>query len=169
MAIRTNHYDRAFEEFLRGRGTPHVVVDEQRRSTLADESLKSMDFIVYSESGNLLVDVKGRRFPSGPDGHSGQTWENWTTDDDLESLARWESIFGGEFRAVLVFAYDVVGARYRDGFERLFEFRERTYAFFGVEVAEYAAVSRRRSSSWGTVAAGREEFRRLRRPIDEFL
>ncbi len=166
MAIRGNHYDRAFEEFLRVRGTPHVVVDEAKRALLADESLKSMDFIVHAPRGNLLVDVKGRRFPSGEQGH---TWENWTTDDDLESLDRWESIFGGDFRAVLVFAYDLVDERHATRFERLFDFRDHRYAFFGVEAAEYAAVARRRSSQWGTVAAGRAEFRRLRRPIEEFL
>ncbi len=48
MVKRTNHYDVAFEEYLRGTCTPYVAVDEQRRARLVDASLKSMDFIVTS-------------------------------------------------------------------------------------------------------------------------
>ena len=77
MALRGNHYDAAFEAFLRTKRTPYVAVDEQRRALLESQSLKSMDFIVYSpRQANLLVDVKGRRFPSG-DPESGHRWENW--------------------------------------------------------------------------------------------
>ena len=66
MAQRSNHYDAAFEAYLRQLRTPHVVVDETRRALLQQASLKSMDFIVYSaRKPNLLVDGKGRRFPSG--------------------------------------------------------------------------------------------------------
>ena len=66
MANRDNHYEVAFEEYLRSRGTPYVAVDEARRSLLADgESLKSLDFIVSASELTWLVDVKGRRFPSG--------------------------------------------------------------------------------------------------------
>ena len=67
MANRDNHYEAAFEEYLRGRGMPYVAVDEARRSLLSNgASIKSLDFIV-SAPGQVawLVDVKGRRFPSG--------------------------------------------------------------------------------------------------------
>ena len=43
---RTNHYDAAFEAYLRHVGVPFVVVDEARRARLNLVSLKSMDFIV---------------------------------------------------------------------------------------------------------------------------
>jgi hypothetical protein len=47
MANRDNHYEAAFEEYLRARGIPYVAVDEARRSLMADgESIKSLDFIV---------------------------------------------------------------------------------------------------------------------------
>ena len=39
-----------------------------------------------------LVDVKGRRFPSGDEHH--QYWKNWSTRDDLRSLAAWQTHFG---------------------------------------------------------------------------
>jgi hypothetical protein len=89
MAKRTNHYDVAFEEYLRNLRTPYVAVDETRRALLSQASLKSMDFIVYSvRQRNLLVDVKGRRFPSGGESQNHQ-WENWATGDDLDSLLQW--------------------------------------------------------------------------------
>ena len=43
-----------------------VAVDESRVSTFEDEPIKSLDFIVYGpEDVRLLIDVKGRKFPTG--------------------------------------------------------------------------------------------------------
>ena len=126
MAKRSNHYDVAFEEYLRERRSPYVAVDEQRRSLRCDVSLKSMDFIVYSDTDhNLLVDVKGRRFPSGGAGQY-HKWENWATEDDLVSLLKWEQVFGGDFRALLVFAYHVVSPRWPCAFDSFFAFSTKT-------------------------------------------
>lgn len=172
VALRGNHYDAAFEAFLRERRTPYVAVDEQRRALIENSSLKSMDFIVYSHrTPNLLVDVKGRRFPTGGDGagHSGHKWENWATAEDLPALLRWQSVFGQGFRAVLVFAYDVIGERARHEFEGLFEFRQRAYAFYGVWADDYRRVMQTRSASWQTVSIPSRAFRELRSPIGEFL
>ena len=98
MANRDNHYEAAFEELLRQHGVPYVAVDEAKRSVLADgQSIKSLDFIVAAAgSTTWLVDVKGRRFPSGDD-ESKQYWRNWSTRDDLTSLAHWEQLFGANF------------------------------------------------------------------------
>jgi hypothetical protein len=128
-----------------------------------------MDFIVYSDRPvNLLVDVKGRRFPSGGEaGHN--KWENWTTPDELESLSHWERIFGNGFRGLLVFAYHVWQTRYLSEVEVPFEFRDRVYAFYGVWAEDYQAAMRTRSTSWDTVTLPSAEFRRLRKPIAEFL
>ncbi len=67
MANRDNHYEAAFEEYLRNRGVPYVAVDESKRSLLGNgASIKSLDFIVSAPGETTwLVDVKGRRFPSG--------------------------------------------------------------------------------------------------------
>ena len=167
MAQRSNHYDAAFEELLRQSRIPYVCVDERRRALLADASLKSMDFIVYADGGaNLLIDVKGRRFPSGSSGHR---WESWATQDDVDCLRQWEQVFGGDFQSLLVFAYDVVDPRHRAEHASCFPFRGRTYAFYGVRVDEYGDVMRTRSRSWETVSLPAAEFRRLRTPIHEFL
>src|SRR4051812_28411345 len=88
MANRDNHYEAAFEAYLRDRCLPYVAVDEAKRSRMGAGSLKSLDFIVSpAGQGSWLVDVKGRRFPSG---EQKQYWKNWSTRDDLFSLAQWE-------------------------------------------------------------------------------
>ncbi len=169
MANRDNHYEAAFEEYLRYRCVPYVAVDEAKRSLLGNgESIKSLDFIV-SAPGEItwLVDVKGRRFPSG-EGQK-QYWKNWSTRDDLESLARWESMFGDTFRGLFVFAYNIVGDRAPLAAEQLFEYRDCLYGFVGVELAEYASRSHAISPSWDTVAMPVSDFRGLARGVDEFL
>lgn len=170
MANRDNHYEAAFEAYLRARGVPYVAVDEARRSLLADgESIKSLDFIVSSSGpATWLVDVKGRRFPSGDEG-SRHYWKNWSTRDDLKSLAHWEELFGENFRGLFVFAYHVLGNRAPLPAEELFEYRGELYGFVGVTLADYAAGCRLISPRWDTVAMPTEQFQQLARPIAEFL
>lgn len=169
MAIRGNHYDAAFESFLRDRRTPYVAVDEQRRALLEEQSLKSMDFIVYSrKTTNLLVDVKGRKFPSGGAG-GGHKWENWATVEDVPCLLQWQKVFGNDFRALLVFAYHIVNEESQSEFHDVFRFRDRHYAFFGIWADDYEKSMHTRSASWQTVSVPSQAFREFRRPIGEFL
>lgn len=169
MADRDNHYEAAFEAYLRSRGVPYVAVDEARRSVLAGGgTIKSLDFIVSAVGvGTWLVDVKGRRFPSGDTRI--QYWKNWSTRDDLEGLAQWESLFGEPFVGLLVFAYHVVGDRAPLPAERLFAFRGQLYALLGIRRGDYAELARPLSSQWDTVSIPVSAFRRLARPMDELL
>jgi len=169
MADRDNHYEAAFEEFLRARGVPYVAVDEAKRSLSGDgASLKSLDFIISgSESGGWLVDVKGRRFPSGD--AQKQYWKNWSTRDDLRSLARWEELFGAAFRGLFVFAYHVLGDRAPLPAEELFACRGGLYGFVAVTLSDYAARARPISPRWDTWALSAGDFRRFARPFAELL
>ena len=169
MANRDNHYEAAFEEFLRSRGVPYVAVDEARRSLLSDgASIKSLDFIVSAPDGTVwLVDVKGRRFPSGDE--QKQYWKNWSTRDDLESLAQWEELFGENFCGLFVFAYDVLGDRAPLPAEQLFACRGNLYGFVAIPLAEYASYAHLISPRWDTVAMPTADFRRLARPLEELL
>ncbi len=167
MALRSNHYDVAFEELLRHQRIPYVSVDETKRALLDNASLKSLDFIVYSgQSCNLLVDVKGRKFPSGARGHR---WENWATEDDITCLMRWQQVFGDGFRSLLVFAYHVTEVDQQREHDRCHTIRDRTYAFYGVWADQYGSAMRKRSPSWETVWLPAAVFRELRSPISEFL
>lgn len=169
MANRDNHYEAAFEEYLRSRGVPYVAVDEARRSVLSDgASLKSLDFIVSTPGAiTWLVDVKGRRFPSGDE--QKQYWKNWSTRDDLDSLAQWEELFGENFRGLFVFAYDILGDRAPLPAGQLFEHRGNLYGFVAIPLAEYAAFAHPISPRWDTVAMPTADFRRLARPLEELL
>ena len=43
---RDNHYEAAFEEYLRSKQVPYVAVDEARRSLAGDgQSIKNLDFM----------------------------------------------------------------------------------------------------------------------------
>lgn len=169
MANRDNHYEAAFEEYLRQHGVPYVAVDEARRSLLSSgATIKSLDFIVAVPGGaTWLIDVKGRRFPSGD--IQQQYWKNWSTRDDLRSLATWEQLFGAQFRGLFVFAYDVLGNRAPLPAEQLFDFRGSIYGFIAVALGDYAACARTISPKWDTVAMPAADFRRVARPLDALL
>ena len=164
MAIRSNHYDAAFEEYLRSLRVPYVAVDEQRRALAADASLKSFDFIVSRPGGgSLLVDVKGRRFGDGA-----ARWESWATADDVECLLKWETVFGDSARAVLAFAYDLADGE-TAGAADPFPHGGRRYAYFAVTAADYATAMTCRSAAWATVNLPRPAFAKLRRPFSDLL
>jgi hypothetical protein len=165
---RDNHYEAAFEGFLRTHRLPYIAVDEARRSLVADGSVKSLDFIV-SPPGQVswLVDVKGRRFPSGDEHH--QYWKNWSTREDLRSLSTWQQHFGPAFCPMLVFAYHLVAGRSPLPREQLFVFRGAHYGFLGVRLADYVPHARPLSDRWDTVAMPTGLFRRAARPLEEWL
>lgn len=178
MAKRDNHYEAAFEAYLRQLGVPYIAVDETQRSLLgpwpehaAPASLKSIDFLVSPRcdagagaADGWLVDVKGRRFPTGS-----SYWKNWSTADELVSLAAWEQLLGPRLSGLLVFAYNVVGDRAPLPREELFVFRGGLYGFVGVRLAHYASWSKPLSAKWGTVTMPTDRFRSLARPVRELF
>jgi hypothetical protein len=173
MAHRNIHYEAAFEDYLRSKGLPYVAVDEAKKAIFAGASIKSFDFLVYSTCGpNLLVDVKGRKFPDSAAGRSrgaSRAWENWVTRQDVEGLAEWEKVFGPDFQAVLVFAYWLQGPPQRSPFEDVHVYKQRHYAFVGVTLADYVTAARPRSAKWQTIAMPSGLFARRAVDIATFL
>ena len=168
MAKRSNHYELAFEAYLRDQRIAYVAVNEQRRSLVAQGSLKNLDFIVTpSDSVSLLIDVKGRRFPSG--NRNKQYWRNWSTWDDLQSMARWQEKIGCGSCAMFVFAYELVGARSPVEPALLYEFRDRWYAFLAVRIADYVQFSRPLNACWQTVTMPTRLFRQAAFPFADIL
>lgn len=260
MAQRHHHYERAFEEFLRSRRIPYVAVDEARKALLPDagggqvravtaldadsrsssdpasdagpqaRSLKSFDFVIYSQPNNLLLDVKGRKVtprhsrPALPSrsagssarmamnqtdgvaqtslwdagtseqagsaarsgrwfdatGHGGDPahrhrppgggtarvrLESWVTREDIESLTRWERLFGSEFRAAFLFIYWCEAQPPDALFQEVFEYRGCWYALRGVLLDDYRRHMRVRSPRWGTVDVKGETFERISHPF----
>lgn len=168
MANRANHYEAAFEAYVRALRLPCVAVDEAKRALTADDEVKSPDFLLYPGKGpNLVVEVKGKR---GKTALGRRPWENWVTTDDLDGLARWQVMFGPGFRALLVFVYAEDAPTFPlppgDG---SFTFRNRLYRFWAVELDEYVGHLRSRGPAWKAVAMARSEFRERVRPLDEWL
>lgn len=162
-----NHYEAAFENFLRARQMPYVAVDEAKRAAFRDVQLKSFDFIVYSpRRTNWLTDIKGRRWAGRGSGR--RSWENWVTQADLDGLKQWEDVFGIGFRALIVFAY-AIGPDADPPTELVHSFREERYVFTAVPLNEYAQHARVRSPKWGTVNMPTADFARHVRPMEDWL
>jgi len=160
-----------------------------------DDSLKNFDFIVSSHqlvlpqawSGegetdylsqlsigggsslppSWIIDVKGRKFPSGF--KSPQYWRNWVTEEDLTCLTRWESLFGLNFHGLFVFVYDVCGEKLPVPEQRLFTFEGNRYAFFGIPLVIYRDHKRVLSQQWQTVTMPTDLFRKYAISLDEFF
>ena len=172
MAQRRFHYDRAFEHYLRANGIPYVAVDEARRAIqgssteAAAKSLKNFDFVVYSESGaNLLIDVKGRKHS----GKTGNSFQNWVTAGDVDSLTRWKGIFGEGFEAAFVFLFWCESQPPDALFSEVYEFGDRWYMVLTVTLEDYRAHMKTRSPKWQTVHLPAKDFMRLSRPLVEML
>jgi hypothetical protein len=169
MAKRDNHYEMAFEAYLRSKQIPYVAVDETKRALLGDGSLKSLDFIVSTALGpSWLVDVKGRRFPAGA-GDQKQYWKNWSTRDDVRSLTAWQRLFGPAFSGLFVFAYHIVADRAPLSADRLFEHRGQLYGFLGVRLQDYASKAHAISAKWDTLSLTSRQFRSLAVPVEELF
>lgn len=169
MANRNIHYEACFEDYLRTMGVPYVAVDEAKRALFAGVALKSFDFVVYSNRGpNLLVDVKGRKFPYTT-GKSRRYWENWATLEDLDSLQRWEEIFGHEFAGLLVFCYHLQEEDAVSQFSVVHPFRSGLYGMVGIWRADFQGQCRPRSQVWGTASVPAKKFRKLISPVASFL
>ncbi len=159
-------YEAAFEDFVRHRGFPCVPVDQAKRAAFRDTRLRSFDFIVSSGSGTRwLVDVKGRRWKS----RNGRKpiWENWLTQADLDAMRQWQELFGGDFRALFVFAYSLDPGDDPPR-EIVYPFRGRRYVFAGVPLDDYERHARVRSPKWKTVSMPTAEFIHHVRTIDEW-
>ena len=117
MADRHNHYERAFEAYLRRLAVPCIPVVETRRALVDETTLKSLDFVVLPRSDRvLLVDVKGRRIRTRRG-----TLECWATEDDVLSLERWRSEFGDAAEPLLVFVFELPAESPPDRFAQCFE------------------------------------------------
>ena len=169
MALRRFHYDVAFEKYLREKQIPYVAVDEAKRAldkAYPPVSLKSFDFVVYSQQGpNLLVDVKGRKHS----GRSSKALDNWVTQNDVDSLVQWEKIFGNGFVGAFAFLYWCDVQPPDALFTEIFESGDRWYALLAITLTDYRAHLKRRSARWDTVNMPAERFAKLSRPLMELL
>jgi hypothetical protein len=167
---RSNPYEAAFEAYLQWHRLCYVAVDETRRAMLGERRVKCLDFVVYGENGSrLVIDVKGRRFPTGSRKHPRRVWECWSTRDDIDGLERWAELFGPDYQGLLVFAYQVLrSVQLPEDTDDLWTWRGRRYLLRAVPVADYRRHMRVRSPSWETVHLPTGVFRDLVRPLHHY-
>ncbi|MCU0704374.1 MAG: HYExAFE family protein [Fimbriiglobus sp.] len=167
--IRSNHYEAAFEAYLRSRGVMFIPTDEARRSPFGDTHLKSADFIIL-DTARLVVDVKGRKFPSGSANKPNTSWQNWAEEEDINALGQWADCLGPGYRGVLAFAYQIQPPfALPENTPDLFAFRADWYLLRGIDVTTYREHMRPRSKNWKTVHLPADAFRRIVRPFSTFL
>lgn len=167
-----NHYEAAFDTFLRKQGCAVVPVVEARRSYLDANEVKSPDFLVVAPGGaKLVVDVKGRKFPgTAKGGRPRNVWHNWCELEDVDSLTRWSDKLGDGFQGILAFVYDLaLQFELPPCTPDVFVYRGRVFLFRGVPVGDYRAHMRTRSPRWRTVHLPSADFRKLVKPITAFL
>lgn len=166
---QTNHYERAFERYLRRKDIPHFASRQEFRNSLEEgETLKNFDFVVSDPlGGNWIVDIKGRRFPGGR--KSRRYWKNWITRDDMTGLLQWEHRLGSNFHALLVFAYLIEDSRSPLPERELFIWQDRYYAFIAVDLHEYISEARMISPRWQTFELPIQRFRAMGRSFDSFF
>ena len=169
MANRDNHYEAAFEEYLRSRGVPYVAVDEAKRSVLSDGgSIKSLDFIV-STPGPLtwLVDVKGRRFPSGD--IQKQYWKNWSTRDDLREPGPMGAAVRRDLLRAVRLRLRRAGPSLAAAGRAAFRVSRPALRLCGRAAGGLCGRAHPISTSWDTLAMSAADFRRLAQPLEELL
>lgn len=185
MAQRRHHYETAFEHFLRSRRLPYISVNEAKRALLPKnitlkvpigdsaepQSLKSFDFIVYTEPNNLLLDIKGRKVPRTKTGAPAprSSFQNWVTQDDIHALQIWRSLFGTGFEAAFLFVYWCDDAPPDGLFQEIFEHHDRWYALRAVSLSNYMAQMRTRSVRWNTVHIPSAVFERISQPFSDAI
>lgn len=125
------------------------------------DALKSFDFVIYGEGTNLLIEIKGRRAGASMSARL----ENWVTHEDVQSLLRWERLFGTGFEACFIFVYWFESQPADTLFEELLESEGMWYGLRAVPVRDYARVMRTRSQRWGTCDIPRADFDALSVPF----
>ena len=170
MSLCRSHYERAFEDYLRLRGRPYILVRDTQRAIFAGSHIKSFDFVVYSQGPkNWLVDVKGRKLALASAKAKGHL-ENWTTREDIEGLRQWAQVFGDAFAGMLVFAYWLTAPQFGSPFEGAeHAYAGRRYVLAAMPAQWYAQHCKPRSRRWGTLAVPAATFRRALRSVDDFL
>lgn len=168
---RDNHYEVAFEAFLRSRRVPFIAIDEAKRTLLGDEKVKSLDFIIVGpDDAKLVVDVKGRRYPGGSAEKPRKTWQNWATLEDIDGLDRWAALLGNGFRGVIAFAYHIAPPFVLpENTVDSFAHHDDVYLMRAITSADYRLHMTTRSPKWGTVGLPSKAFRTLVKPFTSIL
>ena len=165
----SNHYERAFENWLLDHGIEYVRADEHRRLGPPHQSVKNFDFLLYPRPDRrVIAEIKGRTF-KGTSPASRTGFECWVTEDDIESLHVWRQALGPDHEAAFVFAYRAAKPDIDfDGCDVLEVGLDR-YLFFCLPLDDYCRHMTGRSPKWRTMTLPADAFRRCAVDLAGFL
>jgi len=162
----SNHYELAFENWLRDNHTKFTRIDESKRAKLGKVSIKSFDYFVYAGKGNTIIaDVKGRKF-KGSSFEKLSSLQCWVTEADITDIEFWQKIFGDGHHSVFVFAYDVENVDVDFDGRDVYDYDGKRYLFFCVGIDKYKKNMKVRSPKWKTVTLSADDFRACAIEID---
>lgn len=165
----SNHYERAFENWLIDNHIQYIKVDEQKRTAFTHHKVKSFDFLLYPRGGQVIIaEVKGRLF-KGISLAKLAGLECWVTAEDIDGLAKWQQVFGPGHQAVFVFAYRIENIDVDFDDREVFDFDTNRYTFFCTKLDDYRRFMKRRSPKWQTVTLPADKFRQCVVEISELL
>ena len=165
----SNHYERAFENWLLDNHIRYIAVDEHKRAAFSRCRIKSFDFLLYPPSGQAVIaEVKGRTF-KGTSLANLTSLECWVTADDIDGLMNWQSVFGKDIRAVFVFAYKIEAIDADLDGREVFDFDANRYLFLCVNLDDYRRFMKLRSPKWRTVTLPADRFRQSIIQLNDFL
>ena len=96
----------------------------------------------------------------------------WVTMEDVRGLLRWQEQFDGPHeraKAVFVFAYRFELPWVDTDGREVYDFGDREYMFYAVDVNDYLRNMKVRSPRWQTVMLSAAKFRQLAVPVRSLL
>lgn len=164
-----NHYERAFEGWLKENGVGYLAIDQHKRASFSRSKIKSFDFLFYSaDMRAYIAEVKGRKF-SGKNFSAFGNLPNWVTDDDITGLQNWIEIFAGQYMGLFVFAYDVMNIDVETDGREIFEYQGKRYVFTAVRLRDYLAGATVRSIKWKTLHLSAEYYKQCIADLDKLI
>jgi len=165
----TNHYECAFENWLRDRRVEYLRADEHERIGPGPHTVKNFDFLLYlGPRRRVIAEVKGRTF-HGVSLVGMKGLECWVTLDDVESLRMWQEALGVDHEAIFVFAYRIEHLDVDLDGREVFLVGSDRYVFFYVRLDDYRRHMKRRSPRWQTVTLPAQAFRQYARELAQLL
>jgi hypothetical protein len=144
LVKRNVHQEVAFEHYIRDKDVSYVAIDEAKRPLAID---KNFDFLVFTKTKVLVVDVKGKQIPYI--GKGGFPWETWIHSKDLTGLRQWEDMFKSllncPVESLLVFVYLINDKSYIKDFQTIYKYHGNTYGIVGITITEFEKNKKVRS------------------------
>ncbi|MCX5633171.1 MAG: HYExAFE family protein [Phycisphaerae bacterium] len=168
MDLAGNHYEKAFESWLKDNGVQYLFVDQQKRAAFSKSKIKSFDFLFYTQGGAYLAEIKGRKF-EGKTFTAFGSLPNWVTVDDVKGLENWGEIFGEKYRGLFIFVYNLENIDVDADGREIYEYLDGRYVFIGILLDEYKKGATVRSKKWKTVHLSAEYFKSRSIRLDELI